>query len=347
MIKEINGMTNKKIKKLYQALWGKNKFVEFLKVRKTPYKGSVSDNSYMFDIPGYSAKDKSAGLNKIFAFSNKERFCCKFAEACSGDGQEGARITTLHSSSLCALLFFYDVNAANPMTLKLDGNNIVFTDSFFEFKNTVIEGRNPSNIDVVLLGKQGDKKVILFLESKFSEYQQGVESGLDISKSYLDNQVVSSAIYNDARFESLLGITRGTAKSEDEFRICSSKTMYLAGIKQMISHYVGIYNFMSGKTKAKYNECQQKVKEYYNRETTVYLGTVVFDYKIGELTIGRENEKCLESYEKKYEILADIINKRNEIGSRFKMLSHIIRYSDVSKASDHKFDDNVIKFYFG
>ena len=104
---------------------------------------------------------------------------------------------------------------------------------------------------------------------------------------------------------------------------------------------------MSGKTKAKYNECQQKVKEYYNRETTVYLGTVVFDYKIGELTIGRENEKCLESYEKKYEILADIINKRNEIGSRFKMLSHIIRYSDVSKASDHKFDDNVIKFYFG
>lgn len=345
MRKEIEEMTNGSSKKLYHALWGNNEFAETLKIRKAPYRGSQSDNSYIFNLPD-DKKSKESGLVGIFDIADRDRFSQKFMEACSGDGQEIDRITTLHSSSLCALLFFYNVSSENPLTLELDGNDVTFTDSFFEYRNTVIEDRNPSNMDVVLLGKQGDKKVILFLESKFSEYYQRVGKTLDISKAYLDDQIVSSAIYDADDFDGSLGIDRDTAHSNNDFRICSSERVYLEGIKQMISHYVGVYNFMTGKSKVGNCECKQRVSEFFDENTLVYLGEVVFDHKIGELPIGRGAETCLESYEKKYESLARIIKCKNEIGSRFKMVSHLMKYSSVSQASDHKFEENIMRFYF-
>lgn len=64
------------------------------------------------------------------------------------------RIARLHSSSLCALLFFYNVSKKNPYSMEIEGENYAFTYSRFEYQNTVIEGRNPSNMDVVLVGTE-------------------------------------------------------------------------------------------------------------------------------------------------------------------------------------------------
>ncbi len=93
--------------------------------------------------------------------------------AVSGSGQEGRRITTLHSSSLCALLHFYNIEEEPLLKLTLDTNkktrSVTFTQSFFEYQTPVFN--YPSNMDVVLLGKDDEgEEVALFLESKFSEY---------------------------------------------------------------------------------------------------------------------------------------------------------------------------------
>lgn len=105
---------------------------------------------------------------KIFAY--------KYLQATSGDGQEARRIRTLHSSSLLCLLCFYGVSEERPLNLIVEGRQVRFTSSQFEVKNPVgtdeTGKEHNSNMDVVLYGKdsQNGKKVILFLESKFSEY---------------------------------------------------------------------------------------------------------------------------------------------------------------------------------
>ena len=94
--------------------------------------------------------------------------------AVGGSGNEGDKITTLHSSSLCALLHFYNVER-HPLTLEFKTKNnkkveikrrVIFNKSVFEFKSPVIG--NPSNMDVVLIGKDENtgKNIVFFLESK-------------------------------------------------------------------------------------------------------------------------------------------------------------------------------------
>ncbi|MCR5766753.1 MAG: hypothetical protein K6G09_12365 [Treponema sp.] len=134
-------------------------------------------------------KNTTQEVADFFEKSNKELFLKKFQMVCSGSGDEIKKITTLHSSSLCALLFFYNVTKTNKLIFPYSElHDIEFYDSLFEVKNQVI--RSPSNIDVVLIGenKKGSK-VIFFLESKFSEYILGINKKGDkfeLGKSYVD-----------------------------------------------------------------------------------------------------------------------------------------------------------------
>ena len=160
---DVNELKNKEKQIIYKHLWANRSFVS----------ESLANNF---------------GIEK-----EKDVFIKKFEMSCSGTGGELKKITTLHSSSLCALLFFFNVDT---MPLKMRGlENCEFTQSFFEFKNKVI--RYPSNIDVVLLGKNKitNKKVILFLESKFSEYITGInkkDTKYKIGKAYLRKAVLVS-----------------------------------------------------------------------------------------------------------------------------------------------------------
>ena len=121
----IDNIKDKKRYDIYNSLWRDNKFFGNIRVQKVfsvRYK-KYSDNSYAFQIKndeGNIIDNKNISklkckcfdsiykkLTEIFDIEDKDdRFKKKLKEACGGSGSEQRKITTLHSSSLCALLFF-------------------------------------------------------------------------------------------------------------------------------------------------------------------------------------------------------------------------------------------------
>lgn len=162
----------------------------------------------------------------------------KFNEATFGQGNEINRILTLHSSALLALLCFSHVSEENP--LFIDG--IRYNERWFEIKNKVFN--KPSSIDVVLKNTDGD---ILFIESKFTEYLDKESPNIKIA--YFDTyrkllplipnrplQLVFPKIFKEDGVE-MVGFTiQPTSKSK------IYNQLYLSGIKQCISHLIGIAN---------------------------------------------------------------------------------------------------------
>ena len=318
-------------KEIYESLW-KNCDFDFEVAKKgvkDPSYEIAFSNKTLIDFVG----DKIAlsfDINK-----NKETFAKKFQMACSGTGDELKKITTLHSSSLCALLFFFNVDNKKLVIPSL--SEYEFTESYFEFKNKVI--RYPSNIDVVLLGKniKTGKKVILFLESKFSEYITGIGKR-KVSKSYFKSGCYSAPIYEsiEEKEESF------DFNKENGF---NNSEKYNEGLKQMISHYYGIRRFMKREFVDDNENVYKNIREYGADE--IILGEILFDNfaKNSGLT------KKLDDYKSDYSNLANIINEQYEKDETkpenisFKVLPKSLSYSELEKyISDFP---KIKKFYFG
>lgn len=317
-------------KEIYESLW-KNCDFDFEVAKKgnedPSYELAFSDKT-LIDFVG----DKIAlsfDINK-----NKETFAKKFQMACSGTGDELKKITTLHSSSLCALLFFFNVNNKKLVITIPSLGDYEFTESYFEFKNKVIG--YPSNIDVVLLGKNINtgKNVIFFLESKFSEYITGTKK-MKVGKSYFKSGCYSAPIYNCIEKDKSFNFNKENGFNNSE--------KYNEGIKQMISHYYGIRNFM--KKPADNEDVYKNIREYGAEE--IILGEILFDNfaKDSGLT-----EK-LNNYKSEYSKLAEIINEQYDIDKtkpeniKFKVLTESLVYSDLQEyISDFP---KIKKFYFG
>ena len=194
-------------KMLYEKLWGDKKFRSKDFITPKNWTGKESEDSFyikssitsfmMSNITSAIATDLANAFD-IKDESKRALFTQKTEQACSGSGEEALKITTMHSSSLCSLLCFYGISDKNKLEIKLeDDKTYVFTESFFEFQNEVIKGRSPSNMDVVLVGYEKEninQKVVLFLESKFTEYHS-LSSGMSIANSYLAN-TYGKVIYN-------------------------------------------------------------------------------------------------------------------------------------------------------
>ncbi|MCR5386029.1 MAG: hypothetical protein K6E69_02815 [Treponema sp.] len=325
----IDDLKNDKKKKIYKHLWENQEFgFNIVKTGKT-------DPSYEFELIDYIG----TGLAKIFDIkSQKNLFLSKFRMSCSGNGDELQKITTLHSSSLCALLFFFNVDN-HPLEIK-GLNGYEFSKSFFEFKNKVIG--YPSNIDIVLLGinKKTKKRVILFLESKFSEYITGVTKvgkSFEIGKSYFSNKIdcFSKPIYEELKNQKILNYR----KKGEKFYLESSEDNYIEGLKQLISHYYGIRNFIRNKFYEKDNNSLKDIKNYNAEE--VILGEILFD------NFGKDLEFYYTTYEEKYQKLADIIDEqcKKEKITNFRVHNKIFKYSDLKNSL---IDFPRIKsFYFG
>lgn len=319
-------------KEIYEYLWG-NCDLDFEVAKK-----GVTDPSYEIAFSNKTLIDfvgdkiaLSFDINK-----NKETFAKKFQMACSGSGGELIKITTLHSSSLCALLFFFNVDNKKLVISSL--SEYEFTESYFEFQNKVI--RSPSNIDVVLLGKniKTGKKVILFLESKFSEYITGIGKR-KVSQSYFKSGCPSFPIYEYIENNNIFNFNK-------EKGFCNSEK-YNEGLKQMISHYYGIRYFMEGDFFKKNENVYKNIREYGAEE--IILGEILFDNfaKNSGLT-----EK-LNNYKDDYSKLAKIINEQYEKDEtkpkniEFKVLKKSLSYSD-SELEEYISDfPKIKKFYFG
>lgn len=355
-------------KNLYKEMWGEYDFSAIpTKLNKTYSKRykRASMNSYSFCNKKCEKSEMKSDCNlcefkkeniliKTFGLeNNKDTFLTKYGMATSGSGGEGNRITTLHSSSLCALLHFYNIDN-KPLTIAFDTykkgktnrREVTFTKSFFEYKNIVIN--NPSNMDVVLLGEdKNGEKVILFLESKFSEYYMSASSVLhDISEEYEKNDY-SKPLYEELRKEDKMHLERKDDK-KGYFKLESEDMFYIGGIKQMISHYVGVMNAIKDGPDEKENP--NKYYENLNKKlgeekTKVILGEIIFDNRIGNLYFRSNPEKgCADIYKEKYNILAKKIGKLQEDNDRFEIIENVLSYSLFKEFKD-RLDPNVRKFY--
>lgn len=330
-----------KKKEIYESLWGNMKFsAEVSLTGKTDY-------SYEFSNATKNAtKAVSDKLSDIFELRDKSLFENKFAMVCSGNGGELKNMTTLHSSALCALLFFYNMTEKNKLTFAtMELNDIIFYDSIFEFKNKVIGGCYPSNVDVVLIGeyKKSGKKVLFFLESKFSEYILGItkaNSKYEIGKSYFNN-CYTKCIYKE---DVLKKINIDLDISKDKHHLVPREDKYIEGIKQIVSHYVGIRNLIDKKFCEKNDEdVLEKVKDVLKSNPKILLGEIVFDNFSAQV-----QDKLLNSYEKDYKLIAEKLNEidkdLNDIDKRITVLKKPLRYS-MFKEVDFKLDEKVSKYY--
>lgn len=311
-----------KSRKLYTKMWGKADFCSDDFITNKNWTGEETSSSFYINTPKTAQALKNIiptladeladkfeiGLGEE---KNKELFKEKFIQACSGSGQEAMKITTMHSSSLCALLFFYNVSQKNELVLCL-GNDAskktyVFNQSFFEFQNVVIKGRQPSNMDVVLVGYEKEdesKQVVLFLESKFSEYYAEPKAKLDIADSYLKNQ------YGEIIYEKLRKIgynVDGTIAPENKFRLLAPVATYMDGIKQMISHYIGVRNLLSGEV-VKKRACEEHkdVVKTTENNATVLLGSIIFDDLFDDI---KDKKKYYGAYEDAHVKLVKVLNE--------------------------------------
>ena len=312
----------------------------------------TTNDSRAFGV--FSGENTLAALKRVFGIKDNV-FDEKFQQACSGSGQEERRIATLHSSSLCALLFFYNVTEKHPLTFYVEGvGEVTFQEAVFEYQNCVIANANPSNMDVTLLGKCGDKKVILFLESKFSEYITGTQKKLNINCAYLQERI-SKNLYQNWQW------SKDEESAGKEFSVSiSEKPAYLGGLKQMISHYVGVRKFEKGIQELKNGqntsknlhdvtanqdkqEIQLKVRNYaLDGDVIIALGSIIFD-------VYKKDKKHteLEEYETLYtKLMRQIKEDAADNGSELKILTTSYTYQELFESNQNWSTKDIRKFYF-
>ena len=337
---DIEMLDTKKKQNIYK-MWTDNKFVENLEKRgpKVP--------SFAFNKKDDSETPEQT-LIRMFGINNEDnKFSEKYQQAISGDGKEEDNILTYHSSALCALLHFYNVEKEG-IKININKKEIIFNKSYFEWKNKVIH--NPSNVDIVLISKDGKK--VLFLESKFSEYLDESQWSKSISNVYLKNKY-SKVIYEDL-FRSIF--VKEEEKDKDNFKIKlkdSTKRYYYDGIKQMISHYVGIKNIICDKNNKikEYNEkLIKEKKDIMAKVEVIYLGTILYD-GFDFPKFKRENnslERYRYIYKKLYETMKKYSNEEKQ-KVKFEIINEILTYSEVfnnNENSNKVLDKNVRQFYY-
>lgn len=213
--------------------------------------------SYEISVPDRNEKTVSKILYAIFKPEiSEEDWNKKFMMAINGDGQELRRITTLHSSSLLALLFFCSVNKTNPIEI----GDSTFDKVYFEVKNKVFNNAapkdKPSNVDIMLVSK--DNKKTFFLESKFTEYEHNGK--VEVSDKYYN---FYSHLIN---FLPNLKFCNGVLELKE-----GKNSQYIYGIKQMFSHLIGLLT-------EPWDKSSNEIKEFIQNAEKVELGCIVLNW---------------------------------------------------------------------
>jgi len=323
---------------IYNEFFSKSNFDA--KVENTKWRGQDSTNSFCFINPEVKYKQRQKEvlrkLREVFEIQSAS-FDDKYRQAISGDGQEIKRISTLHSSSLAALLLLYSVSKDNKLKCSLGGKDYTFTDCFFEVK-TNVKDSHFSNMDVVLIGKNSEcENVIFFLESKFSEY---FNTGMcnDISLNAY-KEIYDKLGLKDEAIPGLHFVI-GTGKDNEKcLQIKSNTPQYCSGIKQMISHYIGVTNFINKGIAAmdpKQESYFEKLDELRKEGANIILGEVLFDFG-NQVSNGKAK---LENYSSIYKALATILNDHT---SKLYVLPKILTYQELLKGFE--LDKKVKAFY--
>lgn len=285
--------------------------------------------SYEISVPERNEKTVSKILYNIFKPGiTEENWNKKFIMAISGDGQELRRITTLHSSSLLALLFFCSVNKTNPIKI----GKSTFDKVYFEVKNKVFKNASPkdkpSNVDIMLVSN--DNKTILFLESKFTEYDQNGK--VEISEKY--HKFYSRLL----DFIPTLKFCNGILELKED-----KNSQYLYGIKQMFSHLIGLLT-------EPWNESKNKIKVLIQNAEKIELGSIVFNWNSS--LYAKYNDffsTIFQNFENPSNILKKCLDNDEvykEKIDKLSILPTLLSYKDIlTKNPSFKISNEIKNFY--
>lgn len=305
----------------------------------------ISENGAMaFSCAPQKSKEK---LWHIFGDRAEipEAFDVAFKNATNGPGYERKRIMQLNSSSLLALLCFWNVSKDNPITI----NNIEYTEVFIEVENMVFD--HNSSVDILLVSEK--ESTWLYLESKFTE-PLNPTNRLWLSHKYHD-------IYKSIRENLKINVSdpqNRNHKEKDnivhrgEFEITQYKRRYYGGIKQMVSHLIGVLKGASDKANVEYKEIYKKGLPKY-----IILGTILYDFSKSDVD---EFKNLYDDYVSFYENCFSsqngklIISKINNcLGgtnvftkSSISVMPQVLTYQDVfGKQNPNFLMSNVAQFY--
>lgn len=263
-----------------------------------------------------------------------------------GVGNELTKINSLTSSSLLSLLVFYPLfnnNTKDSLTLSVNGNLISFTNCFFEVRNKVI--RLPSCVDVVLQSE--DKQTLLFLESKFLEYEDTTTEAT-YGKGYY-------SLYSKYLREYLTGITVAS-DNKGRTKLTSETGIYIEGLKQSISHLIGLVRGPKDETAECYTKEYLKAysKAYKGAKTLMY-GTILFNPSkfdgdssqyanyadLYTRIISKQGGEIIESIRKWCHA-----NHKNDEGKEISILEHPLTYqNDIPSTYKERLPRKIRDFY--
>lgn len=269
-------------------------------------------------------------LSKIFDLTVTTKMRELFKAATSGDGDEKSKIVTLHSSSLLAFLCFYDVSN-HPITI----DDTEYNEVMFEIKNDVINTSlgKPSNIDVLLMGE--NRKKLLFLESKFTEYLSGGKVFLSPEryKKFYDLLSEKLKLPFKTSFDKVKHKPNKSHSEPFETEEYCLKTKertseYLGGIKQAFSHLLGI---ATGPANQQASENEAYKMSLLENAEKIKFASIVFNC---------DNDK-FKKYDDLYnsvfknsdvikETIKEVLDKRE---LKLTIVPHLLQYQEVFQAN--------------
>lgn len=213
---------------------------------------------------------------EIFGIEPDENWFEAFRIATEGQGDERRKINSLISSSLLSLLMFHKLfmndNTNDYISIKLPNidDAVLFDKCFFEVRNRVV--RFPSCVDVALYSSK--QNVILFLESKFTEYTR-----LKKEEYYGKGYITLYTEYLRQHLSPIIETDKATFKGKEKLRIgTKSGERYIEGVKQSISHLIGLTRGPHKVGTGYYPESYHaKYSRLYGNAGKLYYGTILFD----------------------------------------------------------------------
>ena len=279
---------------------------------------------------------KISDISKAFTLTNESTFY-KYANYAD------RRIRVLHSSALMPLLLFYKVSLENSLYVDLGRKEPVkFDEIYFETPNKVFDNTRPSKIDIALVSNSS--KIVLYLESKFTEYLSG-KSSSNFSLKY-KNMVREILGPNQPAEENKKYYIRGKLAEKD--------IVYGEGIKQMIAHFIGV---CKGGTDS--NAINDYIK---NKGYSVLLGGIVYKWdkrfgmysdlfqrvtsKMNEL-LNKHKERTGRGSDLKVTDIDPIVNNAPQ---DFSVLENLLTYQNLlileeNKTFKENIERNIKQFY--
>ena len=295
---------------------------------------TTQTTEWSMSFKSQNGEDEFGTLKRIFGIRESARGL--FEAATGGNGNEKQKILTLHSSSLLAFLCFNDI-ANHPITI--DGivyddgtvfnDGTVYNEVMFEVKNNVINNSpGKSNIDVLLMGE--NRKKLLFLESKFTEYLSGGK--VTLSPHRYEEFYSMLTEKNNFRFSAgYLPVNSKTDKSQKtQYALYKGKktSEYLEGIKQAFSHLLGI---ATGPAKKQTKGNEDYTRSLLENADEIKFASIVFNCDNKKFDDYRLlYESVFENSDVIKDTIKDVLKKRE---LKLTIVPHLLQYQEVFQAN--------------